>query len=175
MIYVLGSKVPQFAGEGHYVADSAVVIGDVLLAPGVSVWFNAVIRADNDRISIGCLSNIQDGAVLHVDIGSPIDIGDGVTVGHKAVLHGCEIGSNSLVGINSVVLNGAIVGRNCLIGANTLIPERMVIPEGSLVVGSPGRIKRKLSDVEIESLRNSASHYCEKAKAYTETLVLLQR
>lgn len=175
MIYELGDKVPQFVGDGHYVADSAVVVGEVLFEPQVSVWFNAVIRADNDQITIGCSSNIQDGAVLHVDKGSPITIGEGVTVGHKAVLHGCQIESNCLIGINAVVLNGAKIGRNCLVGANTLVPENMEIPDGSLVLGSPGRVKRKLSEDEIASLRNSALHYVEKAKTYTEALALLQR
>jgi carbonic anhydrase/acetyltransferase-like protein (isoleucine patch superfamily) len=174
MIYELGGKTPRLIGDWHYVADSSVVIGDVLLGSETSVWFNAVIRADNDQIIVGNRSNIQDGAVLHVDKGSPLNIGDGVTVGHKAVLHGCNIGQNTLVGINAVVLNGAIIGRNCLIGANTLVPEKMEIPDGSLVIGSPARVKRQLSENEIESLRKSAAHYCENAKVYATSLAMVQ-
>ncbi|MFT7221312.1 MAG: carbonic anhydrase/acetyltransferase-like protein (isoleucine patch superfamily), partial [Candidatus Azotimanducaceae bacterium] len=122
MIYRLGDREPEFKGD-YWIADSATVLGAVILEQDASVWFNAVLRGDNDVITIGEGSNIQDGAVLHTDPGHPLTIGKGVTVGHKAMLHGCLIGNNSLIGINAVILNGAKIGENCLIGANALIPE----------------------------------------------------
>jgi carbonic anhydrase/acetyltransferase-like protein (isoleucine patch superfamily) len=157
--------------EGEYfVADSAVVIGHVLLRANASIWFNAVIRGDNELITIGDHSNVQDGCVLHTDPGSPIVIGSHVTIGHKAMLHGCSIGDNSLVGINAVVLNGAKIGRNCLIGANALVTEGKEIPDGSMVLGSPGRILRELTPEQIEGLRQSALHYVENARRFRRDL-----
>ena len=129
MIYQLEERTPEFADE-YWIADSAIVIGSVRLLLNASVWFNAVIRGDNEIITIGENSNIQDGAVLHTDAGFPLTVGKNVTVGHKAMLHGCSIGDNTLIGINSVVLNGARIGNNCLIGANALIPEGKEIPDG---------------------------------------------
>lgn len=170
MIYALRQKVLRREGAGHYIAENATVVGDVVMKGQSSVWFGAVVRADNDLICIGERSNIQDGAVLHTDEGLPLNIGSGVTVGHKAVLHGCTIRNNSLIGINAIVLNGATVGSNCLIGAGALITENMIIPDGSLVLGSPGKIKRALTNQEVDSLRQSAEHYCGKAKVYNETL-----
>src|SRR5690606_11433037 len=120
--------------------------------PNASVWFGVVMRGDNDPIIIGEDSNVQDGSVLHTDAGFPLEVGRGVTIGHKAMLHGCTVGDYSLIGINAVILNGAKIGKYCLIGANSLIPERMEIPDGSLVVGSPGRIKRQLTDAEKKML-----------------------
>lgn len=149
-----------------WVADNATVIGQVELKADSNVWFSAVIRADNDRIEVGERSNVQDGAVLHVDEGVPLTIGNDVTIGHQAMLHGCTIGDGSLIGIKAVVMNRAVVGRDCLIGASALIPEGRVIPDRSLVVGSPGRIVRELSDDEIAALRNGAAQYVLKARHY---------
>ncbi|HEY9194377.1 MAG TPA: gamma carbonic anhydrase family protein [Methyloversatilis sp.] len=155
-----------------WVAPGAVVIGNAELKAGVNVWFGAVIRADNDRIVIGERTNVQDGAVLHIDEGVPLQIGDDVTIGHHAMLHGCTIGEGSLIGIKAVVMNRAVIGRHCLIGANALIPEGRVIPERSLVVGSPGRIVRELTDEEVAGLMKSAAQYVAKADMYRNRLKL---
>lgn len=171
MIYHVDNRRVQFASDRHFVACNATLIGSVEVGDQVSIWFNAVIRADNDLIRLGDGCNIQDGAVLHVDPGTPLTLEGNVTVGHQAMLHGCTVGQNSLVGINAVVLNGAKIGRNCLIGANALIPEGMEVPDGSLVVGSPGKVKRQLSEDEIEGLKHSAEHYMENLKRYRQTLV----
>ncbi|MEQ8857792.1 MAG: gamma carbonic anhydrase family protein [Pseudomonadales bacterium] len=153
--------------EGDYwVADSAVVLGSVLLKRDASVWFNAVLRGDTELITVGEGSNVQDGSVLHTDPGCPLVIGANVTVGHKVMLHGCEIGDNSLIGINAVILNRAKIGRNCLIGANALITEGKEIPDNSMVLGSPGKVVRELSEEEIRGLRTSAQHYVENARRF---------
>jgi carbonic anhydrase/acetyltransferase-like protein (isoleucine patch superfamily) len=165
MIYQLDEWQVRTEGE-HFVANSAVVIGNVLLRANASVWFNAVIRGDNELITIGENSNVQDGAVLHTDPGSPLVIGSHVTIGHKAMLHGCTIGDNSLVGINAVVLNGAKIGRNCLIGANALVTEGKEIPDNSMVLGSPGKVVRELTPEQIAGLRKSALHYVENARRF---------
>ena len=170
MIFSLGDKEVILKGEGHFVAPNATLIGSVVLREYSSIWFNVVIRADNDTITVGSRSNVQDGCVLHTDASYKLEIGEGVTVGHKAMLHGCKIGDYSLIGINSVVLNGAKIGNHCLIGANTLIPEGMVIPDGSLVVGSPGKVKRLLSDIEKKVLEASAVHYVHNAERYNKLL-----
>lgn len=170
MIYSLGDKTPVYQGSPAFVAANASVIGDVEIHENASIWFNVVIRADNDKIIIGENTNIQDGSVMHVDGGFPMTIGKGVTIGHKVMLHGCEIGEHSLVGINAVVLNGAKIGKHCLIGANTLIPENMIVPDGSMVVGSPGKIKRALSEAEMKMLEISAAHYVRNAEKYTKLL-----
>jgi carbonic anhydrase/acetyltransferase-like protein (isoleucine patch superfamily) len=169
MKYKLGNKVPDISSN-TYIAPGVKVIGDVVMKEGSSVWFNAVIRADNARITIGENSNIQDGSVLHVDDDMPIVIDKGVTIGHKVMLHGCFIGENTLIGINAVVLNGAKIGKNCLVGANTLIPENKEIPDGSLVMGAPGKVVRQLTEQQQEMLRMSAQHYKEKATLYGECL-----
>jgi carbonic anhydrase/acetyltransferase-like protein (isoleucine patch superfamily) len=157
--------------EGDYwVADSAVVIGSVLLGNNASVWFNAVLRGDNEPITIGENSNVQDGSVLHTDPGCPIVIGANVTVGHKVMLHGCEIGDNSLIGINAVVLNRVKIGRNCLIGANALITEGKEIPDNSMVLGAPGKVVRQLTEAEINGLRIGAAHYVANARRYRSGL-----
>lgn len=166
MFYQLEDHKPQLEGDHHFIADNATVIGRVLLQDKASVWFNVVIRGDNDLITIGPESNVQDGAVMHTDPGIPLTLGRGVTVGHKAMLHGCTIGDYSLIGINAVILNGAKIGRHCLIGANTLIPEGMEVPDGSMVVGSPGKIKRELSDNQKKMLELSAAHYVQNAGRY---------
>lgn len=170
MFYELDTRIPELSGEGQFVADNASVIGSVRLMEKSSVWFNVVIRGDNELITIGPESNVQDGSVLHTDPGIPLTLGRGVTVGHKAMLHGCDIGDYSLIGINAVVLNGAKIGKHCLIGANTLIPEGMEIPDGSMVVGSPGKIKRELNDNQKKMLEMSAQHYVQNGARYLATL-----
>ncbi|MGJ8687520.1 MAG: gamma carbonic anhydrase family protein [Spongiibacteraceae bacterium] len=170
MLYSLCDNRVEFVGEGQFVADGAAVIGNVVLHESVSVWFNVVIRGDSDSITIGARSNIQDGSVLHIDSGFPLNIAEDVTVGHKAMVHGCRIGAGSLIGINAVVLNGAQIGKGCLIGANALVTEGMVIPDGSLVMGSPAKIKRQLSDKEREGLMHSAAHYVENGQRYLREL-----
>ena len=164
-IYALGERTPQL-GENTWVADNATVIGRVVTGCHVSIWFNVVIRGDNDPITIGDNTNIQDGSILHNDDGVPLSIGANVTVGHMAMLHGCEIGDGSLIGINAVILNHAVIGKECIIGANALIPEGKVIPDRSLVVGSPGRIIRTLSESDVIALRANAQHYVDNARQY---------
>ena len=170
MLYALADKQVTFAGNEHFVAANATVIGNVILHDCASVWFNVVIRGDNDPIIIGEGSNIQDGAVLHTDPGFTLKIGQNVTVGHKAMLHGCEVGDGSLIGINAVVLNGAKIGKGCLIGANALVPEGMEIPDYSLVVGSPAKIKRTLNAEQVQGLLQNAQHYVENMRRYKRDL-----
>jgi carbonic anhydrase/acetyltransferase-like protein (isoleucine patch superfamily) len=169
-LYKLAGKQPVFIGTGHFVADSANLIGDVVLKTGSSVWFNAVIRADNATIEIGERSNVQDGAVLHTDPGLKLTLGVGVTIGHNAMLHGCTIGDNTLIGIGAVILNHAVIGRNCIVGANALVTERMEIPDNSLVVGSPAKIIKKLDMGTEEMLALSASIYEQHANRYNKDL-----
>lgn len=171
-IYRLGELAPQLQ-EGVWIAENATVIGDVRLGRNVNIWFGAILRGDNDPITIGDNTNVQDGSVLHTDDGVPLDIGANVTIGHKVMLHGCKVGEGSLIGINAVVLNRAVVGKHCLIGANSLIPEGKVIPDRSLVCGSPGRIIRELTDHEISKLQASADNYVNNALRYQEQLVQL--
>ena len=165
-IYQLGDKHPQLAASA-WVADSAQVIGDVRLEADVSIWFNTVLRGDNDPITIGSGSNIQDGSVLHTDNGVPLTIGRHVTVGHQVMLHGCTIGDESLIGI------GAVIGRHCLVGAGALVTEGKTFPDGSLIIGSPARVVRQLTPEQIEALRRSAQHYIENARRYREQLARL--
>lgn len=175
MLYQLDDRRVQAEDEEYWVADSAMVMGLVLLKKGASVWFNAVIRGDGEPITIGENANVQDGAVLHTDPGCPVVVGANVTVGHKVVLHGCEIGENSLIGINAVVLNRARIGRNCLIGANALITEGKEIPDNSLVMGSPGKVVRELTGEEIDGLLESATHYRENAARFRAGLRVQDR
>lgn len=173
-VYALADKKPQLPPEGEYwVAPNATVTGDVILKPGASVWFGAVVRGDNDPITIGRNTNIQDGSVLHSDPGEPLTIGDGVTVGHMAMLHSCEIGDNTLVGIGAVILGRAKIGRDCIIGANALITEGKVIPDGSLVVGQPGRVVRQLEPGQVEALKASAAHYVQNWRRYAAGLAAI--
>lgn len=169
MIYALGAKRPELLGD-NWVADNASVIGDVVLEEGANVWFNAVIRGDVERITVGARSNVQDGSVLHADAGMPLVIGADVTVGHMVMLHGCTIGEGSLIGIGAVVLNGAKIGRNCIIGAKSLIPEGKEIPDNSLVMGAPGKIVRELSDEHRAMLVQGAAHYVDNARRYRTDL-----
>ena len=166
MIYDLGSKKPQFDEANCFVADSASVIGEVKLGENVSIWFGAVLRGDNAPITIGVDSNIQENSVLHVDDGFPVVVGNGVTVGHQAVLHGCTVEDNALIGINAVILNGAVIGKNSLVGANSLVTPGKVIPENSLVIGSPGRVVRKMTEEEVAENRLSAEAYVAKAREF---------
>ena len=168
-IYQLDGKVPQIA-DSAWIADSAQVIGDVRLAADVSIWFNSILRGDNDPITIGAGCNIQDGCILHTDEGVPLNIGERVTVGHHVVLHGCTIGEESLIGIGAVVLNGAVIGQHCLVGAGALVTEGKNFPDGSLIVGSPARVVRQLTPQQIEGLRQSALHYIKNAQRYRRQL-----
>jgi carbonic anhydrase/acetyltransferase-like protein (isoleucine patch superfamily) len=168
-IYAIGAKRPQ-VDESVWIAPNATVIGDVRLARNVSIWWNAVLRGDNDPISIGENTNIQDGSVLHTDIGVPLVIGANVTVGHLVMLHGCTVGEGSLIGIGAIILNHAVIGRDCLIGAGSLIPEGKKIPDRSLVMGSPGRVVMELNDDEVAAMRAGNQHYLEHMLHYAEQL-----
>ena len=169
MIYSLGDRWVQMRGDVH-VADNAVVVGSVILGHGASVWFNAVVRGDNDVITIGDGTNVQDAAVLHVDEGVPLTLGTNVSVGHHATLHGCTVEDGALIGIGAVVLNHAVIGRGSLVGAGALVPERKVIPERSLVVGSPARVVRTLTEEDAAGIERIAHHYVEKARRYRTEL-----
>ena len=153
-----------------WIAPTATLIGRVRLEEGASVWFNAVLRGDNELILIGKDSNVQDGAVMHTDMGYPLTLGTGVTIGHNAMLHGCTVGDYSLIGINAVILNGARIGKHCIIGANSLIGEGKVIPDGSLVMGSPGKVVRDLTDEQKKLLEASAAHYVQNGQRYARDL-----
>lgn len=170
MLYQLDDKQVHLP-DNYFVAESAIVIGNVSLGKDVSIWFNAVIRGDSELIVIGEECNIQDGAVLHTDPGYPMTLGKGVTVGHKASLHGCNVGDYSLVGINAVVLNGAKIGSHCVIGANSLVTENMEIPDGSLVMGSPAKIKRNLSLEQQMALELKAQYYVQNGQRFKQNLV----
>lgn len=172
-MYNLGDRKPT-TSDNYYVAPGAAVIGDIRIGLDVSIWFNAVVRADNDVIELGDGTNIQDGAVLHVDEGHPLKLGQRVTVGHKAMLHGCTIGDGSLIGINAVVLNDAIIGKHCLIGANALITEGMEIPDGSLVLGSPGKVIKQLDDKALDMMEAGAQHYIDKIAIYRDGLARIR-
>ena len=169
MLYKLGKDKP-IVDHDFYVAENATVLGKVKLCKDSSVWFGATLRGDTELITIGERSNVQDGSVLHTDIGFPLDIGKDVTIGHKVMLHGCTIGDGSLIGINAVVLNGAKIGKGCLIGANALVTEGMEIPDGSLVMGSPGKIKGELNEDQKMGLIMSAHHYVENSKRFINEL-----
>ena len=174
-IYKLNDKEPILPDDGKYwVAPDANVIGDVLMKKNSSVWFSSTLRGDCERITLGENSNVQDGSVLHTDISFPLNIGKDVTVGHQVMLHGCEIGDNSLIGIGAVVLNGAKIGKNCLIGSKTLIGEKKEIPDNSMVIGIPGKVIKTIdSDMEI-FLKASADHYCENWKNFNQNLKLVK-
>lgn len=168
-IYELDGRAPQMAASA-WVADSAQVIGDVVLGEDVSIWFGSVLRGDTASLQIGAGSNIQDASVLHADPGKPLVVGERVTVGHQVMLHGCTIGDESLIGIGAVILNGAKIGKNCIIGANSLIGEGKEIPDGSLVVGSPGKVVRELTEAQKKMLEASAAHYVHNAQRYARDL-----
>lgn len=170
-IYSLDGKTPVTPEDGDFwVAPGAQVMGNVTLRSGASVWFNAVIRGDNELIEVGVGSNVQDGAVLHNDPGFPLIIGNGCTIGHKAILHGCVIGENSLVGMGATILNGARIGRDSIVGANALVTEGKEFPDGSLIVGAPAKAVRKLDAAAIQSLRGSALHYQTNMRRFRKGL-----
>jgi carbonic anhydrase/acetyltransferase-like protein (isoleucine patch superfamily) len=169
MIYELGQRRVRIEGE-VFVADSADVIGSVVLKDKCSVWFNAILRGDSDDIIIGEETNIQDGAVLHTDPGIRLILGRGVTVGHHAMVHGCEVGDYSLIGINSVILNNAKIGKYCTIGANALVTQGQEIPDYSVVLGSPGKVVRQIDPGKGASLEESAANYVRKAREYLDAL-----
>ena len=168
-VYQLDALTPRLA-DTAWVADSAQVIGNVDLAEGVSVWFGAVLRGDNEPMRIGRNSNVQDGSVLHSDLGSPLTLGENVTVGHQVMLHGCTVGDGSLVGIKAVVLNGAKIGKNCLVGAGALVTEGKEFADGSMILGSPAKVVRELTPEQIEGLRRAAEHYVSNARRYAAGL-----
>ena len=169
-VYKLGTYIPRIAST-TWIAPNAAVIGNVILQDNTSVWFSATLRGDNpEPITIGPRTNIQDGAVLHADAGIPLTIGSGVTVGHRATLHGCTVGDNTLVGIGATILNKSIIGKNCVIGAHALIPEGKRIPDNSLVVGSPGKVVRELSEEQMEGLKLSARHYVDHSEWFRSAL-----
>ena len=166
----LGDKKMKTDGDDFWIAPNATVIGDVILKKDASIWFNAVLRGDNEPIEIGEGSNVQDGAILHTDPGFKCTIGKLVTVGHMAMLHGCTVGDGSLIGIGSVVLNGAKIGKNCIIGSKALITEGMEVPDGSMVLGIPGKVKKVLNNEEQSAVSIGASYYIENYKRYKKLM-----
>lgn len=170
MIYSIGTRKVEIRGE-YFVADNATVAGSVVLENNANVWFNCVIRGDNDVITLGENCNVQDASVLHVDPGVPLTLERNVSIGHMVMLHGCTVRENSLIGIGAVVLNHAVIGRNCLIGAKSLITEGKEIPDGSLVMGSPGKVVRQLTQAEILALEETATHYVDNARRFRSNLV----
>jgi carbonic anhydrase/acetyltransferase-like protein (isoleucine patch superfamily) len=169
MKYSLAERKLIAKGD-YWIAPNATVIGSVVLEKNASLWWNVVVRADNDVITIGENSQVQDGSVLHADPGFPLTLGKNVSVGHMVMLHGCTVGDGSLIGIKSVILNGTVIGKNCLIGANTLIAEGKTIPDGSMVLGSPGKVVRQLSPEEIARINRISDHYVANFKRYRDQL-----
>ncbi len=168
-IYQFEERIPD-VDSSAFVADTASVIGSVRLGAGSSVWYGAVIRGDNETITVGSNSNVQEGTTLHTDPGFPCTIGNHVTIGHQAMLHGCTVGDGSLIGIQAVVLNGAVIGKNCLIGAGALVTEGKQIPDGSLVLGSPGKVVRQLTEEDFTRMQRNADVYVRKAQAFKKSL-----
>ncbi|MBP1882216.1 gamma carbonic anhydrase family protein [Sinorhizobium mexicanum] len=173
-LFALGSLQPQTPGEGSYwLAPDANVIGQVEIGEDVGIWFGATLRGDNEPIRIGARTNIQEAVIIHVDPGFPTTIGEGCTIGHRAIVHGCSIGDNSLIGMGATVLNGAQIGRNCLVGANALITEGKQFPDNSLIVGAPAKVVRTLDDDAVERLKRSAEHYVKNWQRYAAQLTRL--
>ena len=168
-IYQLGDDAPELAPSA-WVADSAQVIGRVRMAAGSSVWYGAVLRGDNDWITLGARSNVQDGCVLHTDPGFPLTLGDDVTVGHQVMLHGCTIGDGALIGIQAVLLNGAKIGKNCLVGAGSVVTEGKEFPDNSLILGSPAKVVRELTPEQASRMRLAALHYVDNAQRHRTQL-----
>jgi carbonic anhydrase/acetyltransferase-like protein (isoleucine patch superfamily) len=168
-IYQLGDAAPDI-DPSAYVADSANLIGKVSIEAGASVWFEVTIRGDNERITVGANSNVQEGCVLHTDPGYPLTIGSNVTVGHQAMLHGCTIGDGSLVGIQAVILNGAVIGKNCLVGAGALVTEGKQFPDNSLIIGSPAKMARTLSDADIAGIGRNTDNYVKRGQLFKTQL-----
>lgn len=169
-IYKYDTLIPVIHAEA-LVAEDATVIGNVTLEQGVSVWFQAVLRGDNEPIRIGQHSNVQDGAVLHADPGFALTVGNGVTIGHQAMLHGCTIGDGSLIGIQAVVLNGAVIGKNCLVGAGAIVTEGKVFPDNSLILGAPAKVVRELTPEAIVNMQSNAQDYVAKGRIYRDKLI----
>lgn len=173
-IYEFDGFVPQLADpETVWLAPGSHVMGRVALGSDVSVWFNAVVRGDTEQITVGDGTNIQDGAMLHADPGAPLTIGKGCTIGHHAIVHGCTLGDNVLIGMGATVLNGAVIGNNCLVGANALVTEGKTFPDNSLIVGSPAKAVRTLTDKEVAALRGSEERYVAKARQFSTSLYLI--
>ncbi|MBI1360901.1 MAG: gamma carbonic anhydrase family protein [Alphaproteobacteria bacterium] len=166
-IYELDGVKPETEGD-HWIAETAVVLGRVILKRNASIWFGAILRGDNDPITIGENSNIQDGTIIHTDVGIPTTVGRNCTIGHRVMLHGCTVGDNSLIGIGAILLNGSTIGKNCLIGAGALIPEGKTIPDNSLVMGAPGKVVREVTTEHAQMLTASALHYVENWKRYAK-------
>ena len=171
-MYRFGDHAPQIPASA-YVASGATVIGQVILGEGASVWPAAVVRADNERITVGARTNVQDGAVLHADPGIPLTIGENVSIGHQAMLHGCTIGDGSMIGIQAVILNRAVIGKNCLVGAGAIVTEGKSFPDRSLLVGAPAKVVRELTDKEVEFIRSNADDYRKRQEAYKTQLKVL--
>lgn len=170
-VHALDGVLPELPGDGRYwIAPDARVIGKVTLGDEVGIWFGAVLRGDNERITIGARSNIQEHSILHTDMGFPLDVGAGCTVGHRAILHGCTIGENTLVGMGATLLNGARIGENCLVAAGALVTEGKVFPPNSLIIGAPAKLARELEPHEIERLRVSASNYVANWRRFSAGL-----
>lgn len=166
MIYTLDDKPAPEIPESSFVAPSANIIGWVRIGENASIWFNAVIRGDNELIDVGNCSNVQDCCVLHTDPGIPLTLEDDVTIGHSCMLHGCQVSSGSLIGIGSVILNNAVIGKNCIVGANTLVTENKKFPDGTLILGSPAKVIRELTNDELVELKNAAVYYTNKIPRY---------
>ncbi|MEM8982445.1 MAG: gamma carbonic anhydrase family protein [Pseudomonadota bacterium] len=171
MRYALGDRSPQLLGANHFIAPSADVIGAVELHDSVSIWYQAVVRGDQDTIVVGAGSNVQDAAVLHTDAGVALDIGERVTIGHQAMLHGCHIGNESLIGIGATILNGATIGQHCIVGANALVTEGKSFEPGHLIIGAPAKAVRELSSDEIKRVQLSAAHYIANAARFQSSIV----
>ena len=169
-LYRIGDEAPRL-GEGAWVADSATVLGRVELGEGANVWYGAVLRGDNEWITLGPRTNIQDGSVLHTDMGFPLTLGADVTVGHQVMMHGCTVGENTLIGIQAVVMNGAKIGRNSIVGAGALVTEGKEFPDNSLIVGSPAKAIRTLTDDQVAKLKMNAAHYVHNAARHRDTVV----
>jgi carbonic anhydrase/acetyltransferase-like protein (isoleucine patch superfamily) len=169
-VYSLGERRVQVQGTDWYIADNATVIGSVLIEDRASIWFNVVVRGDNDQITIGAGSNVQDNSTLHTDAGIKLTLGSNVSIGHMVMLHGCSIGDGSLIGINSVILNHAVIGKHSLVGAGSLIPEGKTIPDGVLALGSPAKVVRELSQAEIDNLQSIANGYMRRALLFRQQL-----
>jgi len=169
-LFRIGAEAPRLA-EGAWVAESATVVGRVALGEGANVWYGAVLRGDNEWITLGARCNVQDGSVLHTDMGFPLTLGDDVTIGHQVMLHGCTIGANTLVGIQAIVMNGAKIGRNCIVGAGAVVTEGKEFPDGSLIVGAPARVVRELNEAQVAGLKLAAGHYVDNAKRHREEVV----
>ena len=168
-LYELDGVAPQLAA-GAWVADSAQVIGHVVLGENASIWFGAVLRGDNEALTIGRDTNVQDGSVLHSDMGSPLTLGEGVTIGHQVMLHGCTVGDNTLIGIQAVILNNACIGRNSIVGAGAVVTDGKEFHDNSLIIGAPAKVVRTLDEAAAARLRQSAQHYVENARRYAKGL-----